>query len=268
MIVYIPTRKRTDVLAKAIPAWMAQKVRLVLVVEASEKAAYQAMLDSFWHVQAEILTLPRPSLGMGYIRDFILKDASKRGHEAFVISVDRIKPTSGDVRELAHVVLGESVVGCAAAQSYHGLALGNKLLKSKKKHVFPVAGGFHDLVAIHVGLAKVCGGFDRSLKTDMEDAELQRESIRKCMPWFYNTGVRYTGTVTRRSPGGMMAYVPGSAREAGRLRCHEIVHSRWPKYITKPPAAYRCQWRRMMADFIPDWTDEIPTAVKRLGYRG
>ncbi len=260
--VYIPTRGRAELVKKSLPAWLDAGADPIYVMEAPERQAYRPVLEG----QAEILTLPRRNMGMGWIRNYILKEADKWGIDSFIMAVDRVKPLRGNIESLAGVPLEMGVVGCGAAQSYHGLGLGNRLLRSPTRWVFPVAfGGVHDLAAINVELALEIGGFDPKLKYDSEDAELQRESIVAGLPWFYDTGFRYAGTATRGSPGGHRALAP--ARERALRETHELVHKRWPAYVSDPARSrYRCQWKRMMDDYIPDWREQIPAGVKRLGY--
>jgi len=159
--------------------------------------------------------------------------------------------------------LDKSVIGCGASFSYHGLAIGNEVLK--KKWRFPIAGGFgHILFGINVEAANLVGGYPEWATAWGEDTELQRLGIEKGMPWWYSTHVEMASVASRYSPGGLADQFKGDRRKKAEVACHKKIYERWPHYVSPPDRLFRCYWKRMMEDYCPGWRQDVPPRVRKL----
>jgi hypothetical protein len=261
--VYVTTRERHFHLEKALPHWQHQNLNTVLVVEKREVAPTMEFLEEFAYGKVEVLALPKRNQGLSYIRQFVLNTAEARGEEGYILADDDLYPRHGDFRKLIEVALKKDVIGCGASNSYHGLMLGsNEILKTGL--AFPIAGGWgHRVVGINTENAQTSGGYPLWDKV-WADAELQRQGIAMMqMPWFIHTGCDFASLGNRYTPGGMEDYL-GEKRKATEDRIHARMHKRWPDYVSRPGTPYRCQWKKMMNDYLPGWQRQVPKRVRDL----
>lgn len=260
--VFIPTRARAHLIRKTLPHWLGQEDTAIhLVVDPTIDAADYAEFDLSEDI--ELLYLPDVKMGMGRIRQFILEIASARDIEAYVQADDDSYPAKGHVRDLVDTVIEEEVVGCGASNSYHGLMIGNEVLKMNTR--FPIAGGYgHIMFGINTQLAFEVGGYPEWATAWGEDTELQRQGISEGMMWWYSTHVQMGSVAKRYSPGGLAKQYPGSQREKQERECHQKIYDLWPDYISKPETGrFRCAWKRMCNDLCPGWESDVPKRVRR-----
>lgn len=262
--VYIPSRARVHLLEKTRKHWQEQDCQVHVVIDKNNRdfrdytKFITAVEDNF-----NLLVMEEKNIGMGAIRQTILGHAADHNLESFVMADDDSFLRRGTVEALAKIVLMEDVIGVGASSSFHGLMIGNEVLKTRAS--WPIAGGYgHILVAINVSEALACGGYDPELTAWGEDTELQRKGIGQGIPWYYTTVVEMGSVAKRYSPGGLADQYRGHRRKTQERKCHQFIYDRWPDYISKPELGrFRCSWKRIMADYCAGYESEIPDAVKR-----
>jgi len=265
--VYIITRARIFHLERSLPHWEKHGCEVTLVIDPAEEKAMRKWRDANY-VNVNLFRVSRNGIGMGAIRQEVLQEAASLRQKAFIMSDDDLFPAKGNIASLCEVVLREKVVGCGASNSYHGLMLGkngNKILKGD--YQFPISSGFaHRCFALNTVLALKVGGFPAFATCLGEDDEMQRRGIAAGYSWWYDTSTSFTSLAKRFTPGGLAdAYKD----EATRRKVMDMVHRRlfaiWPKFVSNPATSiYRCYWKRMMNEFIPDWEKAMPKNVRDL----
>lgn len=259
--VYIPSKLRAHHLKKTMPAWLAQpvQVRILLDGRKDERDYRKELRDINGGNEVELIVLPKEKMGMGAIRQYALAYAAAGKEDAFLMCDDDALPAEGNANHLAVTTLAKEVVGCGASSSYHGLMVGNDVLKLDA--TFPIAGGFgHIMFGVNTDLAVALGGFPKELTCWGEDTELQRQGIADGRPWYYTTRVRMRSIAKRYSPGGLASYKNRTAEEK---KCHSLIHGWWPDFVSHPDTGrFRCAWKRMQEHYIPGWERQVPRRVK------
>lgn len=251
---------------KNIPKWNAvgvQNHQIILVVDPGdpELIPYEDLCENFG---LELFVLSAHNKGLGYIRNSILKESKANGEAAHIQADDDYYPTKGSADAFARVVTKFEVVGCGASYSYHGLSLGNEVLKLERADFpLPAPGLGGNVFAIHNGLAHEVGGFPEWATCLGEDHEMVRQSIEYGIPWYYSTRLRISGTARYTDGGHMDLYGTEAKRKKEEARVHQLIHDRWPKYVSRPPKRYRSSWKQMLGDFIPDFDSQIPVRVRK-----
>lgn len=251
--VYIPTMSRYGNLQKIVPAWMAQDIKVRLMVEASEHRDHvQLIAEQRWRGAVRVIPVPRANLGIGYARKFCVSHANSSGLASIIMSDDDMRPVS-DMWPLLDAAESPEVLGIGAVRSIHDRFTGGAVSRNSGVILCPGGWGMQ-LFALNVHNTIEVGNFDKRLHSAGEDAELARQGISRGIPWLVHCDVKCAAIGARYAPGGIGArFALPEYRTDAERQCLAIIHDRWPEYTNAPDKRLRMAWQKMLTDFIPDW---------------
>jgi TET-associated glycosyltransferase-like protein len=255
-IVYIITRNRYANLRKIIPRWRDQDFKVVLVTEPIDEIDHKALIRfNDWGNEVSIGLLTERDRGVGYARNWAVKDAANRNFRAIIMSDDDVRPARyrSDMKLLIEAAQDDSVLGIGAARSIHNHFTQGAVSANHGAILCPGGWGFQ-LFALNITNTLRLGNFDTRLDCFGEDAELMRDGIAAGIPWLIHCDVWCETIGARYAPGGIMSYAPYD-RLKREVECRRIIYNRWPEYTSKPEARPRMAWKRFYDDHIPHWME-------------
>lgn len=227
-VVYIPSRRRPENVARVIPRWLAQNYKVYVIVEMEDVAAYQRMLktNEFPTNKVNYRLLPESNRGIGFSRNWIVQHAHHR-YPSFIMADDDVMPKVVNPRDnmpggsggwLNYMVRlqqaveyglpyhngsspgSAALVGCAAVHSYQDFLLQGFLKKELARErtapyynigrpILARNGSFGQCYAIHTQRAWEMGGFDDRLTVAYEDNDFMMRGIARGYPWACHSGV-------------------------------------------------------------------------------
>jgi hypothetical protein len=254
---YIVTRNRINNLKKVVPTWLERDIPVVLVTEFSETRMHTDLIREMgWRGKVIQDGPPQPDRGIGWARNWVVRNAARQGLESFIMSDDDMKPAAGaDMNLLLAEAAKPGVLGVGAVRPLHDWFSGGAITANSGLILCPSGWGMQ-LFALNTRLALTVGNFDRKLDCLGEDHELMRQGIVRGFPWAVHCDIYCDAIGARYAPGGLNAYAGSTmARKAGELRCHTLLHERWPLYVSDPARPMRVAWQKMLNDYIPGWKD-------------
>jgi hypothetical protein len=260
--VYIPTRDRTRYLIRAIRAVHEALAAQDATVPVHVTTARQFQRETGEAITRSRLALPmwrdgrewsEPAKGIGYARDLCVRHANARGYKAIVM-IDDDQVIKGDLMGLLAAASRDDVVGIGAWESIHGLfSRGTAMAENYREPGIWLHNGSlgYHCFGLNVGNVQYVGGFDPKLRM-AEDVELARYAYKGMnVPWYIYTGISTNGML-RQNPGPEFGGVSMDDRSAESwARVHQAFFDRWgERYISRPPAKYRCRWRNFITDCL------------------
>jgi hypothetical protein len=255
MTAYVVTRNRPNNLKKVIPFWLDQEIPVRLVVESSEYQEHRDLIRGMgWRGWVTAIRPKSRERGIGYARNFAVRDAASEGLASFIMSDDDMRPQEGsDMRLLLEEAAENNVLGIGAVRRLHDWFSGGAVSANSGVILCPSGWGMQ-LFALNTLKALEVGNFDKRLDCLGEDHELMRQGISRKIPWLVHCDVYCDAIGARYAPGGLNTYAGGRvARTERELACHTLVHDMWPQYVSEPGRAMRVSWQRMLNDYIPGW---------------
>jgi len=257
MVVYIPTMGRTGNIRTVVPYWLEQDLQVRLVVDRYEYATYTAVKREMkWGKEVYILPTPSNGRGIGYVRNYCVKHASRTALDAIIMADDDLRPKNGtDMYELLEEAKKPGVLGIGATRSIHDLMSQGAVSRNHGPILCPGGWGFQ-VFALNISKTLDCGNFDIRLHSLGEDAELARHGIKNGIPWLVHCDVKVDPIGKRYAPGGINTrFRAPEKRTAAERECMTIIHGMWPDYTNTPDKPLRTAWQRMLDDFIPGWQE-------------
>jgi len=264
-VVFIPTRNRIHCLDRVLPKWQAQEVdQIFLVVEKWEVGKHKQIAAEYPNV--DVLRLPKVNQGVTYSRDWITRIARGLGLQYIIMADDDLFPhPNSDVRRLFEFD-GLNTIGIGIMLSFYGLTFGNDTLRERDDPLLMPNSMGKRLFSLDIERAFAAGGYDPRLHTFGGDNEIVRDAMHKLQAtWYVHAGVHGTSIGKRHEPGGLNHFheEDGSSRLQGEKECHKIIFEKWgPKYISRPPGRMICHWKKMLNDFVPDWSERLNWETK------
>lgn len=256
MTVYIPTMGRYANIARIVPLWLEQgmKVRLVVEPGAEYREYSRIILAHQWTGLVKAVPVSRRNNGIGYARGFCVHHAERDGLKSFIMSDDDMRPAPGsNMNELLAAAEDSDTIGVGAVRSIHDRFTGGAVSRNTGVILCPGGWGFQ-LFALNVANAIGLGNFDERLHSYGEDGELARQGIAAGIPWRVHCDVRCAPVGKRYDPGGINTrFLNRAKRTAAEIECLTIIHDRWPAYTNAPDRPLRVAWQKMLSDYIPGW---------------
>ena len=280
--IYFPTKGRPELVRRAIGRVRQHNASRYPVYAVTERDAGLGLRD-ITDMGAIPLWLPRKGRGIGYARQAIVEHAAVSGFLSLAM-IDDDQLVSGNIEQWLAAARRPDVVGVGAFKSYYGLLYrGTQMVITYRRPNLWLHKGSagYQAFALNVATTVALGGFDPRLRC-FEDTELARKGIyQRGIPWFIYTGVLTADQKSRaamRELGSSSARLADGVDPAIRLS-HEIVHDRWPGYVSPPDRRFRCSWKQMIQNYTTitpwplenivtrrpwDWTGHVPSP-KRTG---
>lgn len=278
-IVYIPSRRRPENVARVIPRWLAQNYKVMVVLEKPDAEDYAKMLvaNNFPNRKVNYRLLPEEDRGVGFARNYIVNHAKKQGYPSFIMADDDVMPKAVNPRDntvceagwLNYMVrLQQAVerntraglVGCAAVHSYQDFLLQGFLKKELAgprynggigRPCLARNGSFGQCYAVHTRRAWEMGGFDDRLTVAYEDNDFMMRGIARGFPWSFHSGVWMDRLGGRFESGGIADLTNMPDKEAGKSAGKDIATMGSTEYSDQLVAcriAMRNKWSEYTSD--------------------
>lgn len=267
--VYIPTRGRLPNVDKLLRSWLIHMdgFQVTLVVEPDEVDLHNSVIDltlgpdARRNGEARVLALPEANRGIGYSRNFILRDAEKRAHTSILLSDDDIRPTSTarSYKDMLDFAENDKVLGITTRYSYHDFVLGPKI--KYRNDIVLLSSGTFRMIALNVNNVIALGNYDERLTCVQEDGDLMLRGIKAGIPWMINLGAHAVSMGARYAEGGISDLMKGDNRKNMERECHNILYSKHQGYVNAPTSVketsrgngVRVRWKKALDDNLPMW---------------
>jgi hypothetical protein len=257
--IVIVSRDRTDMLPYTIPAWLEQKLPIVIMTEPDQAEEYRFKLHRLVDGnKAKVVSHKQPNMGVGYARESAVKLAHRHGIDAFIMADDDTIPVKGNVRSLLNFVNKRKAIVCAGWMPNYGIWVRNGNQIAKQPGLVVARGGAPDRIfAINTNLCLNAGNFDPNLTT-LDTQELNRLGMKAGYLWYVSTSVHIRMLNKPQDPGGIQSFTKTpEERAAQNRRDHEYTFKKWgPRYISEPPKRMATRWLRLAEDFVGSWAVE------------
>lgn len=241
----IPSRGRAERMPKMAQHWQAARLTTFLFVEPQQYDEYCETVPDW----VNLIRLTRNDAGIGWARQQMLEHAAEEGLTHPVFSDDDIAVPE-DVATLAAEACRTRAAGVGVYFRIYRHFMG--LEKGTGTHA--VTGGMGtQCFALDLAAARNVGGFDTSLRSNLEDSDLILRLIAAGHgPWAVCTDVEGGHVGTRYQPGGIDS-LPGDNAENLR-QIVEYLQTKHPGVVSlTAKGGSRIAWKKHYLNHGYDW---------------